>query len=73
MMGSIAFVGYVFTLEDGADVDAFKATLEANANPRWQICVTADETIIENVGNTVFFLMCPASNSSDTPLEGGDL
>ena len=68
-MGSIAFVGYVFTLEEGADVDAFKATLEANANPRWQICVTADETIIENVGNTVFFLMCPASNNPDVPAD----
>ena len=68
-IGSIAFVGYVFTLEEGADVDAFKATLEANANPRWQICVTADETIIENVGNTVFFLMCPASNNPDVPAD----
>ena len=70
MMGSIAFVGYVFTLEEGADVDAFKATLEANADPRWQICVTADETIIENVGNTVFFLMSPFSNNPDVPAEG---
>ncbi len=70
MMGSIAFVGYIFTLEEGADVDAFKATLEANANPRWQICVTADETIVENVGNTVFFLMCPFSNNPDVPAEG---
>ena len=67
MMGSIAFVGYVFTLEDGADIDAFKAELSANANPRWQICVTADETIVENVGNTVFFLMCPYSNNPDMP------
>ncbi len=73
MMGSIAFVGYVFTLEDGADVDAFKAELSANADPRWQICVTADETIVENVGNTVFFLMCPFSNNPDVPSEGGDL
>ena len=70
MIGSIAFVGYVFTLEEGADVDAFKATLEANADPRWQICVTADETIIENVGNTVFFLMSPFSNNPDVPAEG---
>ena len=73
MMGSIAFVGYVFTLEDGADVDAFKATLSETADPRWQICVTADETIVENVGNTVFFLMCPFSNNPDVPTEGGDL
>ena len=69
MMGSIAFVGYIFTLEEGADVDAFKATLEANADPRWQICVTADETIVENVGNTVFFLMSPFTNNPDAPVE----
>ena len=59
MMGSIAFVGYVFELADGADVEAFKATLTEQANPRWQICVTAAETIVENIDNTVFFVMCP--------------
>ena len=61
MMGSIAFVGYVFELEDGADVEAFKQTLKSNANPRWQICVMAEETIVESSGNKVFFLMCPTS------------
>ena len=61
MMGSIAFVGYVFELEDGADVEAFKQTLKDSANPRWQICVAAEETIVESVGNKVFFLMCPTS------------
>lgn len=58
-MGSIAFAGYLFRLEDGADVDAFMQTLKDNANLRWQICVSADECIVENVGNTVFFLMAP--------------
>ena len=59
MMGSIAFIGYVFELAEGADVEAFKASLTENANPAWQICVTAAETIVDNVGNTVFFVMCP--------------
>ncbi len=59
MMGSIAFVGYIFELEDGADVAAFMDTLKTNANPRWNICVEADETLIHNIGNTVFFLMSP--------------
>ena len=58
MMGSIAFVGYVFELEDGADADAFMQNLQDNADARWQICVTADETVIEQNGNLVFFLMC---------------
>lgn len=59
MMGSIAFVGYVFRLEDGADMDAFVQTLKDNADPRWQICVEANETVVDVYENTVFFVMCP--------------
>lgn len=58
MMGTIPFVGYVFTLEDGADVDAFKQLLSDNANLRWNICTEAEELVVESSGNTVFFLMC---------------
>ena len=61
MMSSIAFVGYVFELPEGADVDAFKTTLKDSANLRWNICVEAEELIVENEGNKVFFLMCPKS------------
>ena len=59
MIGSIAFVGYIFTLEDGADVNAFMENLKANSNPRWNICVAAEETLVSNVGNKVFFVMSP--------------
>ena len=59
MIGSIAFVGYIFTLEDGADVNAFMESLKANSNPRWNICVAAEETLVSNVGNKVFFVMSP--------------
>lgn len=59
MMGSIAFIGYIFDLPEDADADAFVTALKDNANPRWQICVTADETIIEVNGDKVFFLMSP--------------
>ncbi len=61
MIGSIPFVGYVFELPEDADVEAFKKDLSDNANLRWNICVTADEMVVENEGNTVFFVMCPAS------------
>lgn len=61
MMGSIAFVGYIFEVEEGGDVAAFMENLKANCNPRWNICVEADETNIHNIGNTVFFLMSRAS------------
>ena len=59
MIGSIAYVGYIFELEDGADVQAFINGLTENCNPRWNICVMADQTVAGAVGNKVFFLMCP--------------
>ena len=61
MIGTIPFVGYVFTLAEGADTEAFVKTLSDNANPRWNICTEAEDTVIEAVGNKVFFLMCPKS------------
>ncbi len=61
MMGSIAYVGYIFELEDGTDAQEFINTLTANCNPRWQICVTADQTVAGAIGNKVLFLMCPAT------------
>ena len=60
MVGSIPFVGYIFTLDADGDVDAFMKTLTDNANPRWNVCTEADETIVDHVGNMVFFLMCPS-------------
>ncbi len=64
-IGSIAFIGYVFELDDAADVDAFIATLEKNANPRWNICVEANETIIGAVDTTVLFVMTPGVYGED--------
>ncbi len=58
-MGSIAFSGLVF--EVTGDADAFAADLKSRANPRWNICVEAEQTICEVYGNKVFFLMCPKS------------
>ena len=60
MIGSIPFVGYVFSLEDGTDAEAFMKVLSDNADPRWNICVEAEETVIENADNMVFFVMCPS-------------
>lgn len=61
MISTIPFIGYIFELEEGADVDAFVAELEANANLRWNVCTEAEELVIDTEGNTVFFLMCPKS------------
>ena len=56
MIGSIAFVGYVFETEDA---DALIAELKDNANMRWNICVEAEEMVVKKHGNKVFFVMCP--------------
>lgn len=61
IIGSIPFVGYVFTLESEDAVEDFKKTLTDNANPRWNICTEAEETLIDSVGKHVFFVMCPKS------------
>ncbi len=59
MIGSIAFVGYIFELEDGTDGEAFMQTLKDNADPRWNICVEAEEMVVSQTGNKVFFVMSP--------------
>lgn len=61
MISTIPFVGYVFVLEEGQDVKSFATTLKENADPAWNICTEAEQTVIDYYGNTVFFVMCPKS------------
>ena len=60
MICSIPFVGYIFTLPDGADTEAFLQLLTDNADPRWNICTEADETVTGKAENMIFFVMSPA-------------
>lgn len=60
MIGSIPFIGYIFTLPEGADGDAFLKQLTENADPRWNICTEADETVTGRAGNMILFVMSPA-------------
>ena len=80
MIGTIPFVSYVFELAADADVDAFVATLEENANLRWNICTAAEEMLVETEGNFVFFIMAPlsfeqpeAEEELEGDLEGGEI
>ena len=59
MIGSIPFVGYVFTLAEETDSSAFVQLLEENADPRWNICTEAEEKVVDSTGDMVFFVMCP--------------
>ena len=62
MIGSIPFVGYVFETDD---TEKLLSTLKESANPAWNICVEADETVYSVKDGLVLFLMCPDSNKND--------
>lgn len=69
MIGSIPFVGYIFSLAEDADIDGFLKSLTDNADLRWNVCVSADEMHTEKSGTTVFFLMSPLSLETEIPQE----
>ncbi len=56
------FMGYVFRLEEGTDVEAFKKSLTDNCDLRWMICREANTIICENYGDVVLFQMCVVVN-----------
>ena len=58
MMG-VAFIGYVFDLEDGDDVTAFMKKVEESVDPRWNGCTEAEMTTIASYKNSVLLVMCP--------------
>ena len=62
-ISSIPFIGYVFKVSENAD--AFAENLKQNADPRWNICTEAEETIIEAKDGKVFFVMCPKELSDE--------
>lgn len=61
MIGSIPFVGYVFTLEEGTDAEEFMKSLEELSDLRWNICTEADEKQYTAVGDKVCFVMSPVN------------
>ena len=61
MIGSIAFVGYVFETEDDISASELTQFLKENANLRWNLCVEADELVAKSIDNKVFFVMSPKS------------
>ncbi len=58
-IGTIPFIGYIFTLEEGTDAEEFKVELEKKSKLNWNICTTADQRMVSAKGNKVFFVMCP--------------
>lgn len=56
MMGQ-AFIGYIFRVSEGTDIEAFKKSLTDNCDPRWNICTMANTTVCESFGDLVYFSM----------------
>ena len=61
MMGQ-AFIGYIFRVAEGTDVEAFKTTLKDTCDPRWNICTMANTTVCESYGDLVYFSMMVVIN-----------
>lgn len=59
-IGTIPFVGYIFTLDGSVDAETFLQLIRDAADLRWNVCTEADELLVSASGDTVFFLMCPA-------------
>jgi len=58
MMMPSTFIGYVFKVAEGGDIDAFATTVKNNANVAWNVCVVVNTVIVETDGNYVIFMMC---------------
>jgi len=56
------FMGYVFRLEEGTDVEAFKKSLTDSCDLIWMICRAANTVVCENYGDIVMFQMCVVVN-----------
>ena len=56
MMGQ-AFIGYVFRVAEGTDIEAFKTTLKDTCDTRWNICTMANTVVCESFGDLVYFSM----------------
>ena len=59
MMG-VAFISYVFDLEEGTEVKGFVKNVEKNLDPSWNTCTTAETITVGAYDNSVFVIMCPA-------------
>ena len=52
------FIGYVFKVKEGTDVNSFKTMLKEKANLGWNVCITLNTIIVESDGDYVLFMMC---------------
>lgn len=57
MINAVAHSAVLLRVPDGTDVEAVRAEIEANANPRKWVCVEAEKTAVVAHGNTILLVM----------------
>lgn len=57
MMNAVAYQCILLRVAEGQDIEQAKATIEEHADPAKWICVEAEKTIVENVGDVILFIM----------------
>lgn len=62
MMSSIAHSVCLMRVAEGTDVEATRAAIEANMNPRKWLCVEAEKSGVIANGNTILLVMCAEAN-----------
>ena len=62
-IGSTAHTEVLLRLPKGSDVEAVRGDIEANADPRWMICVEAEKVIVSAHGNTILLVMSDAKTA----------
>ena len=62
MMSSIAHSVCIMRVAEGTDVEATRAAIEANMNPRKWLCVEAEKAGVIANGNTILLVMCAEAN-----------
>ena len=62
MMSSIAHSVCLMRVAEGTDVEATRAAIEANMNPRKWLCVEAEKSGVIANGNTILLVMTAEAN-----------
>ena len=64
MINVAAYQCILIRMNDGADIEAAKEKILANADPRKWICVEAESTVVEINGDVILFIMGDAANTA---------
>ena len=62
MMSSVAHSVCILRVAEGTDVEATRAAIEANMNPRKWLCVEAEKSGVIANGNTILLVMTAEAN-----------